>query len=49
MVSQEKDKINKKYEFPASFKKARLHQKAVKFGYNAPKIKKNKNSNEAGY
>jgi len=27
-----------KYDFPASFKKARLHKKAVKFGYNAPVV-----------
>lgn len=46
LVDQKKDKINKKYEYPASFRKAKLHQKAVKFGYNAPRIKRNKKKEE---
>ena len=32
--------INKKYEFPACYKKATIHKNSISFGYNAPKIKK---------
>lgn len=47
-VAQKRDKVTKKYQFPASFRKAKLHQKAVKFGYNAPRTKMNKGIEEGG-
>lgn len=39
-LDEQLDKINKKYEFPASFKKAKIHSRAAKFGYNAIHVQK---------
>jgi hypothetical protein len=35
MIDHECNRINEKYSFPASFKKAKIHLRANKFGYNA--------------
>ena len=40
LMDEESDAIKMKYEFPASFKKAKLHRMAVKFGYNAQRTQK---------
>ncbi len=37
IVKSEKDKISTVYQYPADLKMAKLHRKAMKFGFNSTK------------